>query len=215
MWSWQPSRFDHPLRHRLMHNERALSWRPFFLSAAPGRPKQARTAVRCTEAFLFKTFKIAQSVLVVIYTPNLDVLLIRRADTPDTVFWQSVTGSKDAPDHSFMETAIREVQEETGIDCSQDSALHAGLQDWHLENVYNIYERWLHRYAPGTLYNTERVFGLQVPVGTPITLSPREHTHYQWLPYVEAAEQCFSPSNAEAILMLPRFAGTRPKASAA
>lgn len=162
-----------------------------------------------------KPFKIPQSVLVVIYTPALDVLLIRRADTPDTVFWQSVTGSKDAPDHSFAETAIREVKEETGIDCSEGSALQDWLQDWQLENVYNIYERWLHRYAPGTLYNTERVFGLQVPEGTPVTLSPREHTHYQWLPYVDAAEQCYSPSNAEAILMLPRFARTASPASTA
>jgi dATP pyrophosphohydrolase len=155
-----------------------------------------------------KPYKIAQSVLVVIYTPALEVLLIRRADTPDAVFWQSVTGSKDALNHSFTETAIREVQEETGIDCSAGTALHAGLHDWQLENVYPIYARWLHRYAPGTVHNTERVFGLQVPAGTPVSLSPREHTHYQWLPYAEAAAQCFSPSNAEAILMLPRFANT-------
>ena len=164
---------------------------------------------------MVQPFKIAQSVLVVIYTPALDVLLIRRADTPDTVFWQSVTGSKDALSDSFADTAMREVQEETGIDCSATSPLHAGLQDWQLENVYNIYARWLHRYAPGTLYNTERVFGLQVPAGTPVTLNPREHTHYQWLPYVQAAEQCFSPSNAEAILMLPRFAGAGPQGALA
>jgi dATP pyrophosphohydrolase len=37
-------------------------------------------------------------------------------------------------------------------------------------------------------------------------LSPREHTDWQWLPYAQAAEKCFSPSNAEAILLLPRFA---------
>ncbi|NVO05416.1 MAG: dihydroneopterin triphosphate diphosphatase [Rhodoferax sp.] len=153
-----------------------------------------------------KPFKIAQSVLVVIYTPDLDVLLIRRADTQDTEFWQSVTGSKDALAHSYAETAIREVQEETGMDCAEGTPLHAGLQDWQLENIYDIYPRWLHRYAPGTVLNTERVFGLQVPAGTPVTLSPREHTAYQWLPYVDAAALCFSPSNAEAILMLPRFA---------
>ena len=154
-----------------------------------------------------RPFKIAQSVLVVIYTPALDVLLIRRADTADTVFWQSVTGSKDALTDSFADTAIREVQEETGIDCSEGTPLHSGLRDWQLENVYPIYARWLHRYAPGTIHNTERVFGLQVPAGTKVTLNPREHTHYQWLPYADAAGQCFSPSNAEAILLLPRFAG--------
>lgn len=153
-----------------------------------------------------KPYKIAQSVLVVIYTPALDVLMIRRADTQDTEFWQSVTGSKDDEAHSFAATAMREVQEETGIDCAQGSPLAAGLQDWQLENIYDIYPRWLHRYAPGTVLNRERVFGLQVPHGTPVTLSPREHTHYQWLPYVDAAALCFSPSNAEAILLLPRFA---------
>jgi dATP pyrophosphohydrolase len=109
-------------------------------------------------------------------------------------------------DDSFADTAIREVQEETGIDCATGTLLHAGLQDWNLENIYDIYPRWLHRYAPGTVLNTERVFGLQVPADTPVTLSPREHTDYQWLPYVDAAARCFSPSNAEAILLLPRFA---------
>jgi dATP pyrophosphohydrolase len=152
---------------------------------------------------------------VVIYTPALDVLLIRRADTQDTVFWQSVTGSKDALSDSFAVTAVREVWEETGIDCAQGRPLHAGLQDWRLENIYDIYPRWLHRYAPGTILNTERVFGLQVPQGTPVTLSPREHTQYQWLPYVDAAAMCFSPSNAEAILLLPRFAAAAARSSAA
>jgi dATP pyrophosphohydrolase len=179
---------------------------PFFMSDAPGRPKLARTAVHRTEVFLTQAFKIAQSVLVVIYTPALDVLLIRRADTHDTAFWQSVTGSKDDVAHSFEATAIREVQEETGIDCAPGTPLHAGLQDWMLENIYDIYPRWLHRYTPGTVLNREQVFGLQVPTNTPVHLSPREHTAFQWLPYAQAAEQCFSPSNAEAILLLPRFA---------
>ena len=151
------------------------------------------------------TYKIPQSVLVVIYTPALDVLLIRRADTQDAEFWQSVTGSKDDAAEPDAVTAAREVWEETGIDCRPGSPLAAHLSDWHLENVYGIYPRWLHRYAPGVTHNTERVFGLQVPDATPVTLSPREHTHHVWLPYHEAAERCFSPSNAEAVLQLPRF----------
>ncbi|MBV5299827.1 MAG: dihydroneopterin triphosphate diphosphatase [Rhodoferax sp.] len=148
--------------------------------------------------------KIPQSVLVVIYTPALDVLLIKRADADD--FWQSVTGSKDAPDESYQDTARREVFEETGIDCRPGASLAASLQDWHLENIYEIYPRWRHRYAPGVLLNTEHLFGLQVPAGIGVRLSPREHTACQWLPYAQAADACFSPSNAEACLMLPRFA---------
>jgi dATP pyrophosphohydrolase len=144
------------------------------------------------------TFKIPKSVLVVIHTAALDVLLIRRADASE--FWQSVTGSKDTLEEDFRATATREVQEETGI-----NVLPQQLCDWQLENIYTIYPQWRHRYAPGVLHNQEHLFSLQVPVGTPVVLSPREHTAYQWLPYHLAAQACFSPSNAEAILMLPRF----------
>ena len=149
-------------------------------------------------------YKIPESVLVVIYTPALDVLLIKRADAPD--FWQSVTGSKDTMDESFAQTAVREVLEETGIDCGPGTALSLHLHDWLLENVYDIYPRWQHRYASGITRNTEHLFGFQVPQGTPVRLSPPEHTAWQWLPYCLAAAACFSPSNAEACLMLPRFA---------
>lgn len=137
--------------------------------------------------------------LVVIHTPALDVLLINRADTPG--YWQSVTGSKDHVDEPFEVTAAREVLEETGIDCAACT-----LTDWGLENVYDIYPKYLHRYAPGVTRNRERVFGLCVPAGTAVTLNPREHTEFRWLPWREAADMCFSPSNSEAILMLPRLA---------
>jgi dihydroneopterin triphosphate diphosphatase len=154
-----------------------------------------------------RPFKIPESVLVVIYTPVLDVLLIKRADSaPGTSdFWQSVTGSKDSADEVFCHTAAREVLEETGIDCQPGTRLARELTDWQLENVYDIYPRWQHRYAPGVTRNTEHLFGLQVPAGTSVTLNPREHTASQWLPWQQAAQQCYSPSNAEAILMLPRF----------
>jgi dATP pyrophosphohydrolase len=153
---------------------------------------------------LSQVFKIPESVLVVIHTPALEVLLIRRADAED--FWQSVTGAKDHPGESFEAAAMREVAEETGIDVQAGGNV---LLDWGLENVYDIYPRWRHRYAPGVTRNTEHLFGLQVPAGTPVVLSPREHTAFRWLPWREAAEACASPSNAEACLMLPRFAQTR------
>ncbi|MBC5765375.1 dihydroneopterin triphosphate diphosphatase [Ramlibacter albus] len=148
-----------------------------------------------------RPFKIPHSVLVVIHTPALEVLLINRADSPG--YWQSVTGSKDHEDEPLEATAVREVREETGIDCAIGT-----LTDWQLENVYDIYPKYLHRYAPGVTRNREHVFGLCVPAGTPVALNPREHTAYRWLPYLEAADACFSPSNAEAILLLPQF--TKP-----
>jgi len=160
-----------------------------------------------------KPYKIPESVLVVIHSADRHVLLIERTDQPG--FWQSVTGSKDHPDEELSETARREVQEETGIivaDAGVESGDDGGncvprahLRDWQLSNIYDIYPVWRHRYAPGVTRNTEHVFGLLVPRDIPVTLAPREHTRYAWLPYREAADRCFSPSNAEAILQLPSY----------
>jgi len=150
-----------------------------------------------------RAFKIPESVLVVIHTPALEVLLIERADAPG--YWQSVTGSKDLPGESLIETCVREVQEETGIEIGNLAVPSSALADWGLANHYEIYPRWRRRYAPDVTHNTEHVFGLTVPPGTPVRLAPREHTQFAWLPWREAADRCFSPSNAEAILLLPRF----------
>ncbi|MDD5325861.1 MAG: dihydroneopterin triphosphate diphosphatase [Polaromonas sp.] len=145
-----------------------------------------------------KAFKIPESVLVVIHTPQLEVLLIERADHPG--FWQSVTGSRDTLAEPLAQTARREVMEETGI-----AAAPAQWRDWMLTNVYEIYPTWRKRYAPGVTHNTEHVFGLCLPGACEVRLDPREHTAWQWLAYRAAADLCFSPSNAEAILLLPRF----------
>lgn len=152
-----------------------------------------------------KPYKIPESVLVVIHTADLQVLLIERADKAG--YWQSVTGSLDAPDEPLLTTAARELFEETGIVADGE---HIVLRDWHLSNVYEIYPVWRHRYAPGVTQNTEHVFSVEVPRDIPIVLSPREHVNHLWLPYLEAADKCFSPSNAEAVLLLPRqVAGAR------
>ncbi|WP_256080789.1 dihydroneopterin triphosphate diphosphatase [Massilia sp. YIM B04103] len=146
-----------------------------------------------------KPYKIPESVLVVIHTAAMDVLLIERADRAG--FWQSVTGSKDAVDEPLLETATRELFEETGIVADGERIV---LRDWGLANIYEIYPVWRHRYAPGVTQNTEHVFSVEVARDTPIVLSAREHLQYAWLPWLEAADRCFSPSNAEAVLQLPQ-----------
>ena len=139
--------------------------------------------------------KIPISVLVVIYKSNGDVLLIERADRAG--FWQSVTGSLDAPDEDLSVAAAREVFEETGIDV--DRLPDGALSNMHHQIEYTIYPEWRFRYAPGIIHNTEHWFSLYVPDDTSIKLSPREHVTYQWLPYQEASKRCFSPSNGQAI----------------
>jgi dihydroneopterin triphosphate diphosphatase len=139
--------------------------------------------------------KIPVSTLVVIHTTALDVLLLERADHPG--YWQSVTGSQHEGE-SLRDTAIREVGEETGID-----ATRYGLSEWNLQNVFEIYPVWRHRYAAGVTHNTEHVFGLELPEPVAVRVAPREHLAAAWLPWREAAERCFSWSNRRAILMLP------------
>lgn len=136
------------------------------------------------------------SVLVVIYTRNLDVLLLERAAHPG--YWQSVTGSRENQE-TLLNTAAREVSEETGLDTSQFV-----LSDWRQTNHYEIFAEWRHRYAPGVTENTEHVFGLLLPERQPISISPGEHRQFVWLSWQEAAEKCFSASNRHAILELPK-----------
>ncbi|HET9644549.1 MAG TPA: dihydroneopterin triphosphate diphosphatase [Burkholderiaceae bacterium] len=150
-----------------------------------------------------RPYKIPESVLVVIHTGDLQVLLLERADHPG--YWQSVTGSRNSLEESMVETAIREVAEETGIVIGSPEAPLDALKDWGLSNVYEIYPVWRHRYEPGVTHNTEHVFGLRVPRDVEVRCAPREHLQNVWLPWREAADRCFSPSNAEAILLLPRF----------
>ena len=140
-------------------------------------------------------YKQPVSVLVVIYTADLEVLLLERADHPG--YWQSVTGSCESGE-TLRDTALREVREETGLDVSQYI-----LSDWQSQNDYEIYPHWRHRYPPGITRNTEHMFDLQLPHPVAVQLAPHEHLNFQWLAWQDAAEKVFSPSNRAAILELP------------
>ncbi|MFO1314289.1 MAG: dihydroneopterin triphosphate diphosphatase [Burkholderiales bacterium] len=152
-------------------------------------------------------YKIPVSALVVVYTPDLDVLLIERADFPE--HWQSVTGSQE-PGEPLAATATRELREETGI----DAAAFGGVVDWRMRNDFEIYPKWAWRYPPGTTHNTEHVFGLRVPAVVPVALAPREHLRHLWLPWRDAAAKCFSWTNRAAIEALPERARTAARSSA-
>ena len=142
-------------------------------------------------------YKVPVSTLIVVYTRDLRVLLLERADYPD--HWQSVTGSQE-PGETLLATGTRELAEETGI--AADA--WGGLDDWHASREFEIFAQWAHRYPPGTTHNTEHWFGLALPAPVPIRLAPREHLRHAWLPWQEAAQRCFSWTNRDAILQLPQ-----------
>ena len=140
-----------------------------------------------------KPLKQPVSVLVVLHDGNGNILLIERADRAS--FWQSVTGSIEAGE-TLAQTALREVQEETGL------TLSAGqLHDWQQRRHYEIYPHWRHRYPPGITRNTEHVFSARIAPDT-VSMLSKEHTAFCWLKHTAAAETVFSPSNRQAILEL-------------
>jgi dATP pyrophosphohydrolase len=138
-------------------------------------------------------FKLPESVLVVVHTPRLDVLLLERASGG---LWQSVTGAREPDDPDLEATARRELQEETGLSVGT-------LTDWRLVNRYEIWAQWRPRYAPDVTHNTEHVFAFQVPELSVATLDPAEHLAQLWLPWQEAMQKVFSPTNRDAIRQLP------------
>ena len=142
-------------------------------------------------------FKIPISVLVILYSSDAEVLLLERADHPG--FWQSVTGSLDDEKEPLVAAACREVFEETGFAIAPDA-----MEDWGFSQNYEIFAHWRHRYAPGVTENTEHVFSSQVSRQSAVRLSEREHLRWKWLSLEDAAEACFSWTNAKAIRELGR-----------
>jgi dihydroneopterin triphosphate diphosphatase len=141
--------------------------------------------------------KIPESILVVIHTAALDVLLLERIDHPG--FWQSVTGSLDAVDEPLAAACAREVAEETGWNAGP-----AEFSDWQVVNRYPIFPQWRARYAPGVTENVEHVFALRVTDRYAPRLAPLEHGAWRWMPWRDAADACFSWTNAQAIRLLPQ-----------
>ena len=144
-----------------------------------------------------KPLKRPESVLVVVYTLQHEVLLLQRADDPD--FWQSITGSLD-PGEIPAQTAVRELQEETGI-CDVE------LIDCQYQAWFSIRPEWRHRYPPGTTRNLEHVFIAELPQRLPITLQPSEHLSSKWVSPDQALTTLWSETNRKALekFALPRL----------
>lgn len=138
-------------------------------------------------------YRIPQSALTVVYNCAGQVLVMQRNDDPE--FWQSVTGTLEQGERP-IETALREVWEETSIDITQSAYQ---LIDCQKINTYDIRDRWKHRYPPGTPYNTEHVFVVEVANDQRISLT--EHSAYLWLDKTSAMNKVWSDTNREAIFL--------------
>lgn len=145
-----------------------------------------------------QTFKKPESVLVVIYCQTtLRCLMMQRKDDPN--FWQSVTGSLENNELP-IETAIREVNEETGIDIVGSNL---SLIDAKHVVEFEIFPQFRHRYAPQVKINKEHWFYL--PLTTEVKPMLSEHLAYQWMSIQDAANLTLSPNNREAIKKIVNY----------
>ena len=142
-------------------------------------------------------YKRPESVLVVVCTRRGEVLMLRRREPPD--FWQSVTGSLE-PGETPRQAARRELLEETGIDAEAVDCRY------HVE--FPILPAWRARYAPGTVFNREHRFRLELEAIVDVRLNPVEHRTCRWLPREAAAALASSATNREAILAYVPASGT-------
>lgn len=139
-------------------------------------------------------YKRPESVLVVLYDENSQVLILQRKDDPN--FWQSVTGSLEEGELP-AQTAHREVLEETGIDLAPSDDVDSALIDCRTINQYQIRPEWQHRYPPNDCVNTEYVFCAKILRNSNIKLT--EHLTFKWLSKSEAIDRVWSDSNKKAI----------------
>ena len=144
-----------------------------------------------------KPLKRPESVLVVVFTLEQEILLLQRAD--DETFWQSVTGSLEVAEEP-ADAALRELVEETGIS-------NVTLIDCNYSDSFSIRPQWRHRYPVGTTRNLEHVFLAQLPTRCDVTIEAREHLDFRWVSIAQAIDELWSATNQRALekFVVPLF----------
>lgn len=121
---------------------------------------------------------------------QLEFLLLKRIQEEDG-FWQPVTGHMEAGE-TVADTLKREVIEETGIHKFKDLTDQLYSYEWYSDDQDE---------ARG-VKGRDIVFGAEVRPETEVTLNPKEHDEYEWLPYDEALRRLKWQGNKESLRRL-------------
>lgn len=143
-----------------------------------------------------KKYKNPNSILLIIFTTKFKVLLLKKNSKRD--LWQSVTGSIELGEDPY-DTALRELQEETGINKQRSDLIFDDLS-----HKFMIYSEWIDRYKESTYSNKEYIFSLKLNDEVSVKLS-KEHSSYKWVDLNEAIHLVFSWTNKAALKAIPNF----------
>ena len=143
-----------------------------------------------------KKYKNPNSILLIIFTTKFKVLLLKKNSKRD--LWQSVTGSMELGENPY-DTALRELQEETGINKQRSDLIFDDLS-----HKFMIYSEWIDRYKESTYSNKEYIFSLKLNDEVSVKLS-KEHSSYKWVDLNEAIHLVFSWTNKAALKAIPNF----------
>lgn len=143
-----------------------------------------------------KKYKNPNSILLIIFTTKFKVLLLKKNSKRD--LWQSVTGSMELGENPY-DTALRELQEETGINKQRSDLIFDDLS-----HKFMIYSEWIDRYKESTYSNKEYIFSLKLNDEVSVKLS-REHSSYKWVDLNDAIHLVFSWTNKAALKAIPNF----------
>jgi len=143
-----------------------------------------------------KKYKNPYSILLIIFTTKFKVLLLKKNYKRD--LWQSVTGSIELGEDPY-DTALRELQEETGINKQRSDLIFDDLS-----HKFMIYSEWIDRYKESTYSNKEYIFSLKLNDEVSVNLS-KEHSSYKWVDLNEAIHLVFSWTNKVALKAIPNF----------
>jgi dihydroneopterin triphosphate diphosphatase len=122
---------------------------------------------------------------------NREYLLFKRT-AESGGFWQGVTGGVE-DDETVFETAVRELEEETGF---------AGTEILQIDyrRTFPVPESMKHHFSPEVTTLTEYAFYTEVACGLTPALDSREHSEYKWVSYDMALTMLKYPGNKEALM---------------
>ena len=140
-----------------------------------------------------REFRRPESVLVVVFSDDGNVLLLKRSQPFE--FWQSVTGSLNVGEN-HRHAAARELHEETGL------TNEGALSFTGISRQFTIDPRWRNRFAPGTTENVEYEYYYHLDRSVSVTIADDEHSACEWLPIADAIERVWSWTNRMALEQL-------------